>query len=148
MPLAEPRLIYDLGCGPGNSTALLAKAYPGAEIIGVDSSPDMLAAARAALPDRQFIEGDLSIWRTDRRADLVFANAVFQWVPGHVGVLREFVEDLKKAACLRCRCLAISTSHRTSHARDGAPRAVEGASWLMQRRARDICRRPWPITKR
>jgi trans-aconitate 2-methyltransferase len=100
VPLAEPRLIYDLGCGPGNSTALLAEAYPDAEIIGVDNSHDMLSAARAALPDRQFIEGDLSIWRTDRRADLVFANAVFQWVPGHVGVLREFVEDMKEGGVL------------------------------------------------
>jgi trans-aconitate 2-methyltransferase len=100
VPLADPKLVYDLGCGPGNSTAILAEAYPDAEIIGVDSSPDMLAAARAALPDRQFIEGDLSIWRTDRRADLVFANAVFQWVPGHVGVLREFVEDLKEGGVL------------------------------------------------
>lgn len=100
VPLSDPQLIYDVGCGPGNSTALLAAAYPKAEIIGVDNSPDMLATARTALKDRQFIEGDLSIWRTDRRADLVFANAVFQWVPGHVGVLREFVEDLKEGGVL------------------------------------------------
>jgi trans-aconitate 2-methyltransferase len=100
VPLSDPQLVFDLGCGPGNSTALLAEAYPYAEIIGVDNSPDMLATARATLPDRQFIEGDLSIWRTDRRADLIFANAVFQWVPGHVGVLREFVEDLKEGGVL------------------------------------------------
>ena len=62
--------------------------------------PICSSAARAALPGRQFIEGDLSIWRTDRRADLVFANAVFQWVPGHVGVLREFVEDLSDGGVL------------------------------------------------
>ena len=66
--LDKPRLIYDLGCGPGNSTELLVARYPDAEIIGVDASPDMLATARAALPRLQFIEGNLTIWRPDRRA--------------------------------------------------------------------------------
>src|SRR5690242_5338598 len=82
--LADPRLIYDLGCGPGNSTALLAEAYPDAEIIGVDSSPNMLETARTNLPRLQFVEGNLTIWRPDRRADLIFANAVFHWIPNHV----------------------------------------------------------------
>jgi len=98
--LDKPRLVYDLGCGPGNSTELLVAAYPDAEIIGVDSSPDMLATARKALPGHQFIEADLSVWRPDRSADLLFANAVFQWVPNHVTGLRELAERLGESGVI------------------------------------------------
>ena len=98
--LDNPRLIYDLGCGPGNSTELLVTAYPDAEIVGVDSSPNMLATARASLADLRFVEGDLSVWRPDRRADLLFANAIFQWVPNHLSVLRDLADDLSVGGAL------------------------------------------------
>jgi trans-aconitate 2-methyltransferase len=98
--LDKPRLIYDLGCGPGNSTELLVGAYPDAEIIGVDSSPAMLATARSNLPRLQFVEGNLTIWRPDRRADLIFANAVFHWIANHVSVLRDLADDLAEGGFL------------------------------------------------
>ena len=63
IPLALPELIFDLGCGPGNSTALLDRAYPHAEISGVDNSPAMIAKARETLPHRSFIEADLASWQ-------------------------------------------------------------------------------------
>ena len=47
VPLQRPRLIVDLGCGPGNSTELLVERFPQSEIVGLDSSPDMLQARRA-----------------------------------------------------------------------------------------------------
>ena len=53
-PLDQPRLAYDLGCGPGNSTELLIERFPQARIIGVDSSPDMLAKARRSHPKAEF----------------------------------------------------------------------------------------------
>ncbi|PZQ15818.1 MAG: trans-aconitate 2-methyltransferase [Ancylobacter novellus] len=83
VPLQAPSRIVDLGCGPGNSTELLARRYPQAEIVGIDSSPDMLAAARKRLPDVEFVEADLASWSPERAPDLIFANAVLQWLPDH-----------------------------------------------------------------
>ena len=71
VPLAGPARVADLGCGPGNSTELLAERWPGAEIIGVDSDPDMLAAARRRLPDRSFVAADLASWQPAEPFDLL-----------------------------------------------------------------------------
>src|SRR5260370_2629314 len=88
IPLARAERVIDLGCGPGNSTELLVARYPDAEVIGLDSSPDMLAQARARLPKCAFIEADLATWPPPERTDLLFANAPFQWLPVHPPCLR------------------------------------------------------------
>jgi trans-aconitate 2-methyltransferase len=100
VPLERPRRVFDLGCGPGNSTELLALRYPEAEIIGIDSSPDMLEAARARLPGLSFVEADVAAWTPDRKCDLLFANAVFQWVPDHPGVLQRLTAQLEPGGVL------------------------------------------------
>jgi trans-aconitate 2-methyltransferase len=98
--LKSPRLVYDLGCGPGNSTELLIERYPEARIVGVDSSPDMLAKARQSYPHAHFIEDDLTNWQPSEEPDLLFANAVFQWVPDHLLVLRRLIAALPKGGVL------------------------------------------------
>jgi trans-aconitate 2-methyltransferase len=100
VPLAQPRRVVDLGCGPGNSTELLIARYPRAEVIGLDSSPDMLRQARARLPACTFVEGDLARWAPTERTDLLFANAVFQWVPDHPSVLRRLLQALPEGGVL------------------------------------------------
>ncbi len=100
VPLGQPRLVVDLGCGPGNSTELLVERYPQAEIIGLDSSPDMLRKARERLPKYKFIEADLETWTPDPRTDLLFSNAVMQWLPNHMAVLRRLMEALAPGAVL------------------------------------------------
>lgn len=100
VPLVRPRTVFDLGCGPGNSTALLIERFPESRIIGVDSSPDMLKTARKSYPQAHFVEGDLIDWRPQEAADLLFANAVFQWVPDHLKVLRRLLETLPKGGVL------------------------------------------------
>ena len=99
VPPGARQRIVDLGCGPGNSTALLAERYPEAAVIGLDSSPDMLVAARERLPQIEFRLGDISEW-SDPAADLVFANAAFHWVPDHIGVMRRLAEALPPGGCL------------------------------------------------
>lgn len=80
VPLTSPKVIVDLGCGPGNSTAVLAERYPDAKITGIDTSPDMLAKARSTLPDKTFEQGDLMTYKPDSSVNLLFSNAVFHWL--------------------------------------------------------------------
>ena len=92
--LASPKRIVDLGCGPANSTAVLAARFPGAALTGVDSSADMLARARATLPAADFQQADLMTYAPPPGADLLFSNAVFHWlrhadrIPAVVRLLR------------------------------------------------------------
>lgn len=92
----DPRLVVDLGCGPGSLTATLAVRWPEATVVGVDSSRDMLAAAasHANPPRLTFAEGDLRGWEPDRPVDLIVANAVLQWIPGHRSLLPRLVDRL------------------------------------------------------
>ena len=100
IPLAQPERVIDLGCGPGNSTELLVERYPQAEVIGLDSSPNMLAQARERLPKCTFIEADLVSWSPPQRTDLLFANASFQWLPDHQAVLRRMLQALSPGGVL------------------------------------------------
>jgi trans-aconitate 2-methyltransferase len=100
VPITDASLIYDLGCGPGNSTELLIARFPRAEIVGIDSSAEMLGQARRALPAVAFEIADLTTWRPTRPAALLFSNAVFQWVPNHLQVLRALVESLPSGGIL------------------------------------------------
>ncbi|HCM26203.1 MAG: hypothetical protein A2Z99_02535 [Treponema sp. GWB1_62_6] len=72
--------ILDLGCGPGNSTAVLAGVFPGSSLTGLDSSGEMIAAARSGGPAASWIIADATDWRSDRSFDLIFSNAVLQWI--------------------------------------------------------------------
>ena len=95
-----PGTVYDLGCGPGNSTELLVARFPGRGVRGVDSSTDMLKAARARLPGIDFVECDLARWRPHKPAALLFANAVFQWLPDHIDVLHRLMASLRPGGVL------------------------------------------------
>jgi trans-aconitate 2-methyltransferase len=100
VPLDAPGRVADLGCGPGNSTQLLVERFPNAQVIGVDSSPDMLRQARERLPQCAFLEADLSDWAPDPATDLLFSNAVFHWVPDHPGVLARLLQSLSSGGVL------------------------------------------------
>jgi len=100
VPLANARKVFDLGCGPGNSTELLITRFPSAEVIGVDSSPDMLRQARERLPEHSFVEADLVEWSAPADADLLYSNATFQWVPDHLAVLKRLLDGLREGGVL------------------------------------------------
>lgn len=86
VPAEDPGMVADLGCGPGNSTELLLYRYPNAHIVGLDSSKDMIAAARKRLPELTFLEQDVATWAPDNPPDLIFANATLQWLPDHASL--------------------------------------------------------------
>ncbi|MCB1377560.1 MAG: trans-aconitate 2-methyltransferase [Alphaproteobacteria bacterium] len=100
VPLAAPDRIYDLGCGPGNSTALLVARYGRAHVTGIDNSAAMLEKARSACPAAHFAHGDLTSWTPPEAPDLLFSNATFQWVPDHVSVLERLLRGLRAGAVL------------------------------------------------
>ena len=93
----SPGYVADLGCGPGNLTAALATRWPGATVVGVDNSPEMIAAARAVVPPAarlSFELGDVRDWRPGRPLDVLVCNAVLQWVPGHDEILLRWADLL------------------------------------------------------
>ena len=104
----DPRYVADLGCGPGNLTVALARRWPGAAVTGVDSSPEMIATARAntgqantgqpntgqAVPNLSFALGDVWDWRPEQPLDVLVSNAVLQWVPGHDELLIRWADLL------------------------------------------------------
>jgi trans-aconitate 2-methyltransferase len=94
LPDIEARSVIDLGCGPGNSTELLAARFPGAAVSGLDSSSDMIAAARRRLPQVQFAIADIETWSDPGPFDAILANAVLQWVPEHSRLLPALVAKL------------------------------------------------------
>jgi trans-aconitate 2-methyltransferase len=100
VPLTSARRVFDLGCGPGNSTELLVARFPDAEVVGVDTSADMLAAARKRLPAQRFVAGDVASWMPDAPADLLFSNALFQWIPDHIAVLARLMGALGSGGVL------------------------------------------------
>ena len=100
IPLAEARRVVDIGCGPGNSTELLVRRWPQAEVIGVDTSADMLRQARERLPGRTFVEANVAHWVPPEHTDVLFANAIFQWVPGHLRQLQRLLGALTPGCVL------------------------------------------------
>jgi trans-aconitate 2-methyltransferase len=100
VPLDSPRKVYDLGCGPGNSTETLMERFPEAEFVGVDSSPDMLDKARKRLPQVKFMQADLARWMPPADADVFYSNATFQWIPDHIPVLQRLLQALPEGGAL------------------------------------------------
>ena len=97
-----PSAVVDLGCGEGSMTATLAERWPTARVTGVDSSPEMLAAAAAsAVPGRvEFVRGDVRDWAPDGPVDVVLSNAVLHWVPGHERLLTRWAGWLRPGGWL------------------------------------------------
>jgi trans-aconitate 2-methyltransferase len=100
VPIERPRRVLDVGCGPGNSTELLAARYPQAEVVGIDSSPEMIAAARKRLPSADFRVADAADYAPSAPFDVIFGNAVFQWVPDHLAVVARLLSTCPRDGVL------------------------------------------------
>ncbi len=100
--LDTPLTVIDLGCGPGNSSQVLAERWPDAEIVGLDNSAGMIEAARNAHPERQWIEGNIAEWAaaSGPRFDAIFSNAALQWVPHHEVVFPKLMARVAEGGVL------------------------------------------------
>jgi trans-aconitate 2-methyltransferase len=98
--LETPQRVVDLGCGPGNSTALLKQRWPDAAVTGFDSSVNLLDAARRDHPGIHFAEGDIAAWAPTEPPDVVFANASLQWVGRHDALLPRLFQSVAPGGVL------------------------------------------------
>lgn len=98
--LDVPGPVYDLGCGAGNVTAMLAAKWPNRGVTGLDSSPSMLAEARKRFPGMQWDLGDIAAWTAPAPAALVFSNAALHWVPDHAAVFPRLMKALSPGGVL------------------------------------------------
>lgn len=96
-----PRKVVDLGCGPGTMTETLARRWPQAEVIGLDASPEMVAAAEAR-PGRpenlRYEVVDACRWSPDPDTDVLVSNAMLQWIPEHRELMRRWLHALPTGA--------------------------------------------------
>jgi trans-aconitate 2-methyltransferase len=96
----HPKTVYDLGCGPGNSTILLKERWPEATVIGLDVSQNMLDDAIKQYPDIQFMLGDIADFSLDEQVDCIFANASLQWVDHHEVFIPKLLNQVAKGGVL------------------------------------------------
>jgi trans-aconitate 2-methyltransferase len=90
----------DIGCGPGNSTEVLAERFPDATVSGLDSSADMIETARKRLPALRFDLGGITEWDDPGPYDVILSNAALQWVPGHATLMPRLLTRLAPGGSL------------------------------------------------
>jgi trans-aconitate 2-methyltransferase len=100
IPVSSPRVIYDLGCGTGEVTRLIAERWPGATVYGLDNSAEMLAKAASEPSSVQWIEADIQDWQPGTAPDLIYSNATLQWVDGHPELFPRLLATLNPGGCL------------------------------------------------
>jgi trans-aconitate 2-methyltransferase len=96
----SPARVIDLGCGPGNSTRVLRARWPQAHVVGLDSSSDMIEAARADEPDGEWAVASIEDWTADEPFDVVFSNAALQWLPEHGPLLERLIGSVALGGAL------------------------------------------------
>jgi trans-aconitate 2-methyltransferase len=100
VPLASPTVIYDLGCGSGEVTRIIAERWPSATVYGIDNSNEMLAQAAAEPGEIRWINSDIRKWAPDEPPDLIYSNATLHWVEEHQELFPRLVGCLKAGGCL------------------------------------------------
>ena len=100
VPLTGASLVYDLGCGSGNVTRIIAERFPDARVAGVDVSNEMLAKA-AEPPSRvEWVRADIAQWQPERAPELIYSNAALHWVDDHAALIPTLFGFLAPGGCL------------------------------------------------
>lgn len=100
IPAEAPGAVYDLGCGAGNVTRLLAERWPQASITGIDSSAEMLARARKEAPAIAWVEADLARWSAPAPAAVIYSNAALHWLDDHAALFPHLMRQLEPGGIL------------------------------------------------
>lgn len=133
-PTGEVRTVVDLGCGTGLLVPALRNRFPGATVIGVDSSPEMLAEARAAVPDATWVEADAATWEPDEAVDVVYSNALLHWVDDHGRLFPRYLSWLRPGGVLAVQMPRnfASPSHTSAHEVGRDPRWADRLEPLLR----------------
>jgi len=110
IPVESPATIFDLGCGPGTVTKLLAERFPAAKVRGVDSSPEMLSKA-GGIGGIEWQQGDIETWAPDEPAQLIFSNAALHWLRDHGALFPRFLDALAPGGVLAVQ-MPITKTHQ------------------------------------
>jgi trans-aconitate 2-methyltransferase len=98
--LDEPRTVFDLGCGPGNSTELLFRRWPTARVVGVDADDAMLREARKRHPGGAWEKADIGSWTPPGPPSVIFANAALHWLPDQPRLVARLLSLLEPGGVL------------------------------------------------
>jgi trans-aconitate 2-methyltransferase len=131
----NPEVVVDLGCGPGQLTATLARRWPEARVQGLDSSPEMIARAQEHAGRRlSFAVADLRTWQPAEPVDVLVSNATLQWVPGHRALLPQLVAAVRPGGWLAFQVPGNfeEPSHRLLHELAAAPRFAAATQGLLR----------------
>lgn len=132
----DPLRVIDLGCGPGNSTRALKQRWPDAQVAGLDNSEEMIAAARKAFPNGDWVVEDIGIWWAEEPFEVVFSNAALQWLPDHEKLFPRVFDQVARGGALAVQmpahyasplhenCIAVSMDVRWSDRLAGARDAL------------------------
>lgn len=90
----EAASALDLGCGPGCTTAMLARALPRAQIAGLDKSPEFLRRARRRLPRGEFLAHDVTVTPFPRRAEVLYARSLLSHLPEPAALVNRWLGEL------------------------------------------------------
>ena len=96
----NPTDIVDLGCGTGNSTALLASRWPDASLVGIDASPEMLGRASQSGLMATWQHADIAKWKPSQPVDLIFSNATLHWLDHHNTLFPDLIASLSEGGML------------------------------------------------
>jgi trans-aconitate 2-methyltransferase len=100
IPDFAPRHIADLGAGAGNVTRLIKERWPDANVVGVEGSPEMVAAGRKAAPEVEWQQQDLASWNPAGQYDLIYSNAALHWLPDHAVLFPSLMGKLASGGIL------------------------------------------------
>lgn len=116
--VADPRTVIDLGCGPGNSTAVVRARWPNAAVTGLDSDPAMIATAEKSDAGVRWVLADAATWEPAERFEVVFSNALLQWLPDHETLLPKLLRAVAPGGALAIQIPAHTFSPLHRHMLD------------------------------
>lgn len=98
--LPAPGVVYDLGCGTGALTKIMAERWPGAAVVGIDDSADMLERATGETRNLRWLRHDIATWQPEAAPDLIYSNAALHWLPDHARLIPALVSFLAPGGVL------------------------------------------------